>query len=97
MRIQISVDKQLYNYKMVGGRKSERQVKIRISQKIMDQWQIQVVVTSLRISGIAVRGLFTSQFGKNLTAHQRNLTHTRVRGFFDEKKFNGMLEQEHWV
>lgn len=30
----------------------------------------------------------TGVIGKNLTTHQRNLTHTRVRGFFDEKKFN---------
>ncbi|CAM4155870.1 GMC family oxidoreductase [Jeotgalicoccus halotolerans] len=26
--------------------------------------------------------------GKNITAHTVNLTHTRVRGFFDDKKFN---------
>lgn len=30
----------------------------------------------------------TGVIGSHLTAHQRNLTHTRVRGFFDEKKFN---------
>ncbi|WJY28084.1 MULTISPECIES: GMC family oxidoreductase [Sporosarcina] len=30
----------------------------------------------------------TGVIGKNQTAHQRNLTHTRVRGFFDNKKFN---------
>lgn len=30
----------------------------------------------------------TGVIGKNLTTHQKNLTHTRVRGFFDERKFN---------
>lgn len=30
----------------------------------------------------------TGIIGKNLTAHSGNLTHLRVRGFFDNKKFN---------
>lgn len=30
----------------------------------------------------------TGVIGKNLTAHSGNLTHLRVRGFFDDKKFN---------
>lgn len=30
----------------------------------------------------------TGVIGKNITTHAANLTHLRVRGFFDEKKFN---------
>src|SRR5699024_786897 len=30
----------------------------------------------------------TGVIGKNITTHAANLTHLRVRGFFDDKKFN---------